>query len=93
MCLYLMAFYTRPLGVDIVPFLPRAVLDLISQDKSSLMFHLVFETIPALTWPQIVGALTFPICAGKQIINVVQFWKAAKTLADSDLAERRKNRL
>lgn len=30
------------------------------------------------TWPQVIAALTFPIMAGKQIINVVQFWKASK---------------
>nr|XP_019048976.1 CDP-diacylglycerol-inositol 3-phosphatidyltransferase [Kwoniella bestiolae CBS 10118]OCF27906.1 CDP-diacylglycerol-inositol 3-phosphatidyltransferase [Kwoniella bestiolae CBS 10118] len=41
-----------------------------------------------LTWPQVVGLLTFPICAGKQIINVVQFWKASKILVGVDLAER-----
>lgn len=85
-----MAFYTRPLGVQLTPLLPSAVLDLLNEYKGTAVYRLVYYTIPALTWPQIVGALTFPICAGKQIINVVQFWKAAKALADTDLAERSK---
>lgn len=41
-----------------------------------------------ITWPQVVAVGTFPICLGKQIINVVQFWKASKALVDSDLEER-----
>lgn len=32
--------------------------------------------------------LTFPICLGKNIINVVQLWKASKILVGVDLAER-----
>ena len=42
------------------------------------------------TWPWIVAAATFPICAAKQWINVVQMVKAAITLAEGDVEMRRK---
>ncbi|CDZ97046.1 mitochondrial carrier [Phaffia rhodozyma] len=41
-----------------------------------------------LSLPMIVALLCFPICVGKQIINVVQFWKASKILVGIDLSER-----
>jgi len=87
-----MDFYTRPLGLQVAPFLPNALLHLASAEKSSVLFQLVYVWIPRLTWPQLLGALTFPICAGKQIINGVQFWKAAKALCDMDDMERRARR-
>ena len=34
------------------------------------------------TWSQLWTFLCFPIMAGKQIINVVQFWKASKIVSD-----------
>jgi len=37
------------------------------------------------SWPWIVAAVTFPICAAKQWINVVQMVKAAGSLAEGDL--------
>ncbi|CAI2171225.1 10738_t:CDS:2 [Funneliformis geosporum] len=37
-----------------------------------------------------IAFLSFPICAGKQIINVIQLTRASQTLANIDLAERRK---
>ena len=92
-CLYLMAFYTRPLGVNIAPFLPDAIFNLVTSSKDNLMFHIIHEVTPNLTWPQIVGGLLFPMCAIKQIINCVQFWKAAKMLTDMDHSERRKRRM
>lgn len=88
-----MDFYTRPLGLQIAPFLPDVVLHMVNAQKSSLLFRLVYVWLPNLTWPQLLGALTFPICAGKQIINGVQFWKAAKALCDMDIAERRVRRV
>ena len=92
-CLYLMAFYTRPLGLNIAPFLPDAIFNLVTSNKDNLMFHIIHEVTPSLTWPQIVGGLLFPMCAIKQIINCVQFWKAAKMLTDMDHSERRKRRM
>lgn len=35
----------------------------------------------------IIAMLTFPICAGKQIISVIQFVGASKVLARIDVAE------
>ncbi|EFP75954.2 CDP-diacylglycerol-inositol 3-phosphatidyltransferase [Puccinia graminis f. sp. tritici] len=48
--------------------------------------------INSITLPQLIAVLTFPICAGKQIINVVQFWKASKSIVESDLEDRWKAR-
>jgi hypothetical protein len=39
----------------------------------------------------IVALLTFPICAGKQIISVIQFIGASKVLARIDVAEMSSN--
>lgn len=88
-CLYLMDFYKQPLGLQVAPFLPQSLLQLASAQKNSLLFRIIYVWIPSLTWPQLLGAFTFPICAGKQIINGVQFWKAAKALCDMDDMERR----
>ena len=41
-----------------------------------------------LTYPQLMATLTFPIFLLKNIINVVQLWKASKILVGVDLAER-----
>ena len=93
LCLYLMAFYTRPLGLNIASIFPSALFDWVTADKMSWQFKLVYETIPSLTWPQIVGAISFPMCAVKQVINGVQFWKAAKVLADMDVQDRSRRRM
>jgi len=50
--------------------------------------NLTFNFIEALTWPQLLGYVTLPICAFKQFVNCVQFWKAAKVLVGIDLVER-----
>jgi CDP-diacylglycerol--inositol 3-phosphatidyltransferase len=36
----------------------------------------------SITWPQLIGLINFPLCFGKQIINVVQFWKASKVVSN-----------
>ncbi|KAG2020394.1 CDP-diacylglycerol-inositol 3-phosphatidyltransferase [Coprinopsis cinerea AmutBmut pab1-1] len=41
-----------------------------------------------LSYPQLIAILTFPIFLVKNIINVVQLWKASKILVGVDLAER-----
>jgi CDP-diacylglycerol--inositol 3-phosphatidyltransferase len=41
-----------------------------------------------LTWPQLTALSTFPIFAIKNVINMVQLWKASKILVGVDLAER-----
>ncbi|KIY50940.1 phosphatidylinositol synthase [Fistulina hepatica ATCC 64428] len=45
-----------------------------------------------LSWPQLMAYLMFPICALKNVINLVQLWKAAKILVGVDLAERARAR-
>ena len=42
------------------------------------------------TVPWALAAISFPIMAGKQLINVVQLVKASQWLAEGDIAERKK---
>ncbi|WVR03674.1 hypothetical protein IAU60_000669 [Kwoniella sp. DSM 27419] len=83
-CLYLNKFWTTPISSSFP--LPDFLLDLAVENPKVVgtLVHLLRN----LTWPQVVGVLTLPICAAKQIINVVQFWKASKILVGVDLAER-----
>lgn len=69
-----------PIGA---PFLELALL----APKSLAPF------VATLTWPQLLSLLTGPICVGKNIINVVQLWKASKILVGIDLATRQAKRL
>ncbi|KAL4068036.1 CDP-diacylglycerol-inositol 3-phosphatidyltransferase [Scleroderma citrinum] len=52
----------------------------------------IASLLPALlltfTWPELMAALSFWVCLAKNIINVVQLWKASKILVGVDLAER-----
>jgi len=41
-----------------------------------------------MTYPQAMALFSFPICFTKNIINLVQLWKASKILVGVDLAER-----
>ena len=41
-----------------------------------------------LTWPELIAIPSAFVCAGKNIINLVQLWKASKILVGVDLAER-----
>ncbi|MBW0462499.1 hypothetical protein O181_002214 [Austropuccinia psidii MF-1] len=54
---------------------------------------ILFGSKTGWNWPELVAGLMFPICAGKQIINVVQFWKASKSIVESDLEERLQQQL
>ncbi|KAJ1309792.1 hypothetical protein OPQ81_006557 [Rhizoctonia solani] len=45
-----------------------------------------------LSWPDLLALTTFPISFAKNIINVVQLWKASKMLVGIDLADRAKER-
>ena len=47
----------------------------------------------SLTYPQLMALVTFPIFAIKNIINIVQLWKASKILVGVDLAERAASRV
>ncbi|KAL0635242.1 phosphatidylinositol synthase 1 (CDP-alcohol phosphatidyltransferase1) [Maublancomyces gigas] len=56
------------------------------------MYLLSFPEFAAVhSWPWVVATVTFPICAAKQIVNVVQLVKAAVSLAEGDLEARRKD--
>jgi CDP-diacylglycerol--inositol 3-phosphatidyltransferase len=41
-----------------------------------------------LTWASALALACAPICALKNVINIVQLWKASKILVGVDLAER-----
>jgi len=45
-----------------------------------------------LTWSQLLALFSAPFCLTKNIINLVQLWKASKILVGVDLAERQKER-
>lgn len=40
-------------------------------------------------WPWVIAGISFPVMAGKQIINVVQLVKASRWLAEGDRETRR----
>lgn len=80
--LYVLANYDKPL-LPSLTVLPSPLLHLIL----SLPVPAI-RAIEHLSWPQVVAAVTCPIMVGKQIINVVQFCKAAKMLTESDQEDR-----
>ncbi|AAW44936.2 CDP-diacylglycerol-inositol 3-phosphatidyltransferase, putative [Cryptococcus deneoformans JEC21] len=86
-CLYLNHYWTTPLMANFP--IPTAILTSELTAAHPKLVGGVINVLRNLNWPQVVAAMTFPICAGKQIINVVQFWKASKILVGVDLAERR----
>lgn len=48
--------------------------------------------LASFTWPEVMAITCFPICVLKNVINLVQLWKAAKILVGVDLAERAQTR-
>ncbi|CAE6424012.1 unnamed protein product [Rhizoctonia solani] len=50
------------------------------------------KLIGNLSWPDVLALITFPISFAKNVINVVQLWKASKMLVGVDLADRAKER-
>ncbi|TDL27342.1 CDP-diacylglycerol--inositol 3-phosphatidyltransferase [Rickenella mellea] len=51
-----------------------------------------FAFLGALSWAQVLARVCGPICLLKNVINVVQLWKASKILVGVDLADRAKER-
>ncbi|CAK5264585.1 unnamed protein product [Mycena citricolor] len=51
-----------------------------------------FPVWPELTYAELLALVTLPVCVVKNIINVVQLWKASKILVGVDIAERKKKR-
>jgi CDP-diacylglycerol--inositol 3-phosphatidyltransferase len=60
------------LFADVAPYMPKSVA----------------RVLLGLSWAQLMALMTFPICFGKNIINMVQLWKASKILVGVDLANR-----
>ena len=58
----------------------------------SLSITTSIPLLEGLTWPELIALVCFPISALKNIVNVVQLWKASKILVGVDLAERAKAR-
>lgn len=92
-CLYLAHWYDQPLltgrsnymGTTTLPTFPSWTSTTATTTTMTRIAH-------SITLPQLIALLTFPICAGKQIINLVQFWKASKSIVESDLEDRWKAR-
>ncbi|KAG7535955.1 hypothetical protein FFLO_03553 [Filobasidium floriforme] len=97
-CLYLNKFYTTPLlPTSWIDWLIHTFLGTTAAhpEKAWRLIHafpgwtnLIVWFLRQLTWPQILAAVTGPICFLKNVINVVQFWKASKILVGLDLHER-----
>ena len=47
-----------------------------------------YSCVEQLSYPQVIALVCFPIFLLKNVINVVQLWKASKILVGVDLAER-----
>lgn len=74
-CMYLNAFIQTPISSVVLP-------ELVVKTGLDKIAPCLLRGAANLTWPQFVAALNFPLCAGKQIINVVQFWKASKIVSE-----------
>lgn len=47
-----------------------------------------YLSLDHVTYPQALAIISFPVCFTKNVINIVQLWKASKILVGVDLAER-----
>jgi CDP-diacylglycerol--inositol 3-phosphatidyltransferase len=77
--LYLMKWVHTPIGLP--PIGLPIPLFLVPYASS-------FIALEDLTYPEALALITFPICFLKNVINLVQLWKASKILVGVDLAER-----
>jgi CDP-diacylglycerol--inositol 3-phosphatidyltransferase len=59
---------------------------------TSTPIGLPFALLSGLTYAQLFASLSAPVCLGKNVINVVQLWKASKILVGVDIAEREQAR-
>jgi len=91
-CLYLAHWYDQPLLKGTSYYKGSTAPPTFASSTSRTTGGTMTRTAHAITLPQLIAVLTFPICAGKQIINLVQFWKASKSIVESDLEERWKAR-
>ncbi|POG75057.1 hypothetical protein GLOIN_2v1475732 [Rhizophagus irregularis DAOM 181602=DAOM 197198] len=86
----LRAYYSNNVGFYVVLFIFCALNELFFVALYLLSFN--HEDIaPGLNFIiRLIAFFSFPVCAGKQIINVIQLAGASKRLASIDLAEQRK---
>lgn len=68
--------------------LPFNAANLLGPEITKLLVY-ADNFVANLSVPMLAAVICFPICFGKQVINVVQFWKASKILVGLDLAERK----
>jgi CDP-diacylglycerol--inositol 3-phosphatidyltransferase len=73
-CLYLNASVRTPISSHVLP-------NLVAYLPFGKVTPYLVRLAATLTWPQFIGALNFPLCFAKQVINVVQFWKASKIVS------------
>ena len=78
--LYLMKYDHTPLTALFPPALLSAL-------PSSVQYYAA-----RISYAQWLALISAPISLGKNIVNVVQAWKASKVLVGVDLAERAKER-
>jgi len=94
--LYLMHFEKTPIGEplmrladsfvsNVVPYVPSAI-------ASPKTLAIIASAMSHLTWSQLAAIIFFPVCLAKNVINLVQGWKASKILVGLDLAERAEDR-
>lgn len=81
-CAYLAAFEKTPIHSSV---LIKALAQFVPFYKIASFLPgpiaAVIAWLGGVSWAQLIWALTLPICAGKQVISVVQFWKASKIVS------------
>jgi CDP-diacylglycerol--inositol 3-phosphatidyltransferase len=92
-CLYLNKFYsTSLLPSSVVDYAVSTLVGTTAKhpEKAWRIFKafpgstkLLIWFLKQVTWVQILAAITGPICFLKNIINMVQFWKASKIVSPS----------
>ncbi|KDQ60702.1 hypothetical protein JAAARDRAFT_55436 [Jaapia argillacea MUCL 33604] len=60
--------------------------------ESPIQAFAPYPLISHLTWPAALAIISAPICVTKNVINLVQLWKASKILVGLDLIQRAKVR-
>jgi len=94
--LYLMHFEKTPIGAPLVRLSELFVANVVPHIPLSLLSSKALASlsldIAHLTWPQLGAILFAPVCVAKNVINLVQLWKASKILVGVDLSERAKDR-
>lgn len=100
--LYLLSFSSPILSPSLLqPVANASAFDTDGQVNSSLLRQIFPNPYSAAAlemarankmdsfWPWVIAGISFPIMAGKQILNVVQLVKACRWLAEGDVASRK----